>query len=243
MLGEGPGARRAGCLGGEAPAPCALHQRVGQFGLRPFGRMQHAGETDESRVRRPLEREQAVAAQRPLPQCELHGRPCFVSRAQVVAAIAAHLGISLHGGKRIQVGGTEGAERQPIGAKRWYLECGAMRPSMARSCPPPPVHCLHSMHCCACPRRGLLLERFGRTATTAALRAELAARRKARAFPAQAADILDAAADALARQFATSQRPVFNMTGTVLHTNLGRAPLPPVAAAAAAEALACGHVP
>ncbi len=88
------------------------------------------------------------------------------------------------------------------------------------------------------PAAGLLLERFGRTATTSALRAELAARREARAFPAQAGDILDVAADALARQFATSQRLVFNMTGTVLHTNLGRAPLPPVAAAAAAEALA-----
>ena len=84
----------------------------------------------------------------------------------------------------------------------------------------------------------LLLIRFGRTATTAALRAELASRRAARAFPALAVDILDAAADALARQFAMSQRPVFNMTGTVLHTNLGRAPLPAAAAAAAAEALA-----
>jgi L-seryl-tRNA(Ser) seleniumtransferase len=88
------------------------------------------------------------------------------------------------------------------------------------------------------PAAELLLVRFGRTATAAALRAELASRREARAFPAAAADILDAAADALARQFAMSQRLVFNMTGTVLHTNLGRAPLPPAAAAAAAEALA-----
>lgn len=88
------------------------------------------------------------------------------------------------------------------------------------------------------PEAELLLVRFGRTATTAALRAELASRREARAFPAANADILDAAADALARQFAMSQRTVFNMTGTLLHTNLGRAPLPAAAAAAAAEALA-----
>jgi L-seryl-tRNA(Ser) seleniumtransferase len=88
------------------------------------------------------------------------------------------------------------------------------------------------------PAASLLLERFGRTATTAALRTELAARREARAFPAQPGEILDVAADALVRRFSTSQRLVFNMTGTVLHTNLGRAPLPTVAAAAAAEALA-----
>ena len=81
-----------------------------------------------------------------------------------------------------------------------------------------------------------LIARFGRAASVAALRGELAARRAARAFPAEAGAILDAAADALARRFAASQRPVFNLTGTVLHTNLGRAPLPPEAASAAAEA-------
>ena len=84
----------------------------------------------------------------------------------------------------------------------------------------------------------LLVARFGRTATTAGLRAELASRRAARAFPTAPDAILDAAADALAQRFAASQRLVFNLTGTVLHTNLGRAPLPPEAAAAAAEALA-----
>ena len=88
------------------------------------------------------------------------------------------------------------------------------------------------------PAAEALTVRFGRTATTAALRAELAACRAARAFPTLPAAILDAAADALARRFAVSQRPVFNLTGTVLHTNLGRAPLPRAAAAAAAEALA-----
>ena len=88
------------------------------------------------------------------------------------------------------------------------------------------------------PAGEVLVARFGRTATAGALRAELAARRAARAFPTPAAAILDAAADALARRFAASQRPVFNLTGTVLHTNLGRAPLPQAAAAAAAEALA-----
>ena len=84
----------------------------------------------------------------------------------------------------------------------------------------------------------LLIARFGRTATTTALRSELADRRAARNFPTLPGAILDAAGDALAHRFAASQRPVFNLTGTVLHTNLGRAPLPPEAAAAAAEAFA-----
>ena len=88
------------------------------------------------------------------------------------------------------------------------------------------------------PAAAVLLERFGRQAVAAALRTELSARRAARAFPTPAEVILDTVADALARQFATSQRPVFNLTGTVLHTNLGRAPLPASAANAAAEALA-----
>lgn len=87
------------------------------------------------------------------------------------------------------------------------------------------------------PETGVLLARFGRTAVTAGLREELADRRAASAFGAAAGDIIVAVADRLALRFARSQRPVFNMTGTVLHTNLGRSPLPAAAAEAAAEAM------
>lgn len=88
------------------------------------------------------------------------------------------------------------------------------------------------------PEAGVLLARFGRSATVDALRSELASRRARREFHQPPGTILDAAADALARRFAASQRPVFNLTGTVLHTNLGRAPLPQAAAEAASKALA-----
>ena len=87
------------------------------------------------------------------------------------------------------------------------------------------------------PAAAVLTGRFGREATTRALRDLLADRRSARAFHAPADVLLDEAADRLARAFARSQRPVFNLTGTVLHTNLGRSPMPPEAAEAAAEAM------
>ena len=41
-----------------------------------------------------------------------------------------------------------------------------------------------------------------------------------------------ALAHRLSRRYAAKLRPVFNLTGTVLHTNLGRAPMPPSAIAA-----------
>lgn len=82
-----------------------------------------------------------------------------------------------------------------------------------------------------------LVVRFGRTAVIAALRDDLARRRADSAFGATASTIISEAADQLAAKFARSQRPVFNMTGTVLHTNLGRSPMPIEAAEAAAEAM------
>jgi L-seryl-tRNA(Ser) seleniumtransferase len=87
------------------------------------------------------------------------------------------------------------------------------------------------------PETGVLLTRFGRAAVTAVLRDILAARRAARTFGGPDEALIDEAADYLASRFSRSQRPVFNLTGTVLHTNLGRSPLPPEAADAAAEAM------
>ncbi|PPQ26812.1 L-seryl-tRNA(Sec) selenium transferase [Rhodopila globiformis] len=87
------------------------------------------------------------------------------------------------------------------------------------------------------PETQVLLIRFGRTAVTAALRDCLSAHRRLLPAAVPAARIIDEAADQLSARFARSQRLVFNMTGTVLHTNLGRALLPPEAAEAAAEAM------
>jgi L-seryl-tRNA(Ser) seleniumtransferase len=83
---------------------------------------------------------------------------------------------------------------------------------------------------------GDLIDRHGRALVTEAVRDALAARR-AQGEGADVDAILAAADAALARLTRKSQRRVFNLTGTVLHTNLGRAPLPEEAIAAAAEAM------
>ena len=81
-----------------------------------------------------------------------------------------------------------------------------------------------------------MIARYGRPLVVEAIREALAARRRCDA-PASVSSILDESAAALARDMLPSQRRVFNLTGTVLHTNLGRAPLPEEAITAAVEAM------
>ncbi|MFC4821861.1 L-seryl-tRNA(Sec) selenium transferase [Dokdonella ginsengisoli] len=89
-----------------------------------------------------------------------------------------------------------------------------------------------------------LVERHGRSRIVALLRAELDDRRTGalagnldaqRLRPESFAAAVEAALEHSAR---AGLRRVFNLTGTVLHTNLGRAPLPESAAQAVARALA-----
>ena len=101
--------------------------------------------------------------------------------------------------------------------------------------PPPRLPSLHSL--LGTQEAIGLIACHGRSAVVDALRQTLDSHRSERRFGVPAGELLDAAADALSRRFALSQRPVFNLTGTVLHTNLGRALLPPEAARAAAAAL------
>ena len=89
---------------------------------------------------------------------------------------------------------------------------------------------------------GELITAYGRPLVVETLRAVLAAQRELLSRDPAAAPC---AQDALATQCAErlqalmqpSLRPVFNLTGTVLHTNLGRALYPQVAADAAAAAM------
>jgi L-seryl-tRNA(Ser) seleniumtransferase len=81
-----------------------------------------------------------------------------------------------------------------------------------------------------------LIDEHGRALVTEAIRDTLAERRT-QGVAADVGAILADAGEALARLMRKSQRRVFNLTGTVLHTNLGRAPLPEEAIAAATEAM------
>src|SRR6201984_861337 len=81
-----------------------------------------------------------------------------------------------------------------------------------------------------------IIARYGRPLVVEAIRAALAGRRRFDT-PASVEAILEESEASLLRDMQPSQRRVFNLTGTVLHTNLGRAPLPEEAIAAAVEAM------
>ncbi|MBX3666728.1 MAG: L-seryl-tRNA(Sec) selenium transferase [Burkholderiales bacterium] len=86
-----------------------------------------------------------------------------------------------------------------------------------------------------------LLAAHGRSRVTEMLRISLDAERErltgAEAAPYDEHRFLQSCAVALQRASAPSLKPVFNLTGTVLHTNLGRAVMPESAARAVAEAM------
>ena len=81
-----------------------------------------------------------------------------------------------------------------------------------------------------------LITRYGRALALDAVRAALAERRNSGEAASVSAIVADSSSR-LAHLLLPSQRRVFNLTGTVLHTNLGRAPLPEAAIAAAVAAM------
>jgi len=86
----------------------------------------------------------------------------------------------------------------------------------------------------------VLRERYGRVAVTDAIRAALEDAReacRAGAKPPAAEDVAIKASVRLEDENRASLRPVFNLTGTVLHTNLGRAVLAEAAVEAATTAM------
>lgn len=90
-----------------------------------------------------------------------------------------------------------------------------------------------------------LLADYGRSSATAALRQVLdALRAQLRSGTLSAAHTAPAAIaaqvqQALEHRHAPRLKPVFNLTGTVLHTNLGRALLPQEVVASVTQALTC----
>ena len=86
-----------------------------------------------------------------------------------------------------------------------------------------------------------LIARYGRAQVVDTIRAELDGERDRVLVGGGAVDasaLLERVAVGLEAAALPSQRAVFNLTGTVLHTNLGRALLAPEAIQAAAEAMA-----
>jgi L-seryl-tRNA(Ser) seleniumtransferase len=81
-----------------------------------------------------------------------------------------------------------------------------------------------------------LVDRYGRGLVTDIAR-ELIAKHRNAGKPASVEAVVASCSERLAALMRPSQRRVFNLTGTVLHTNLGRTPLPEEAVAAAIEAM------
>ena len=87
------------------------------------------------------------------------------------------------------------------------------------------------------PGAAALIEGHGRTALTEAVRQAVEDLRGNLTDASETGEtaVLAAAGEILNRWAAPSLGPVFNLTGTILHTNLGRAPLPPEAIEAMAR--------
>ena len=81
------------------------------------------------------------------------------------------------------------------------------------------------------------IERFGRTATVAAVREAIAEARASGESSADAGTFAGGAMARLEKQAEPNLKPVFNLTGTVLHTNLGRALIAEAAVEAATVAM------
>ena len=90
----------------------------------------------------------------------------------------------------------------------------------------------------------LLLERFGQKAATAAVRLMLSEARAelkvGASDPPSTAKVVERAFASLANDDRSTLRPLFNLTGTVLHTNLGRALIAEAAIEAAVAAMPGG---
>ncbi len=90
------------------------------------------------------------------------------------------------------------------------------------------------------PRVGALIEQYGRPLVVETIRAVIDAQRAAMAQQAPVADeetLIERCNERLTAATRPSMRAVFNLTGTVLHTNLGRALVAKVAADAAYTAM------
>lgn len=87
-----------------------------------------------------------------------------------------------------------------------------------------------------CPEAGPLVADHGRSAVVSAVRQTLADARSAGRSIRQASMVLQEVAVRLAAAARPTLRPVFNLSGTVLHSNLGRALLPREAVEAVATA-------